>query len=247
MELHFQLLLLFGVGLVAGFINVMAGGGSAIAMPILIFMGLDGALANGTNRLAIFIQNISAILSFRQEKVSEFRLSFKMAIFALPGAILGAILAVNIDSDVFKKILGVIIIGIIITTIIPKKAKNIDTKPKRPWLIYPVMFAIGFYGGFMQIGVGFIIIAALQNILKLGLVRVNMHKVFIIFLYNLPALIVFILNRDVKWEFGLVLATGNALGAWISAKVSVRRGEKFIRIVLIIALGIISFELFDLF
>ena len=100
------MLLLFAIGIIAGLLNVMAGGGSTITLPILIFLGLDSPLANGTNRLAVFIQNIAGVLSFRQEKYSDLKTSFKLAAFALPGAIAGAILAVRMDSMLFQRILS---------------------------------------------------------------------------------------------------------------------------------------------
>ena len=96
------LFMLVIVGIVAGFLNVMAGGGSVITLPLLIFLGLDSPLANGTNRLAIFIQTISSMISFKQENVSDFKTSLKLAACALPGAIAGAILAVKIDSILFQ-------------------------------------------------------------------------------------------------------------------------------------------------
>jgi uncharacterized protein len=239
------LFLLFGVGSLAGFINVMAGGGSSITLPILIFLGLDSALANGTNRIAIFIQNISAIISFKQEKYSDFKTGIKLAEFAIPGAIVGSFIAVRIDTDLFQKLLAFVIIGIMITIILPRKTKlQIQQNSKSPWVIYPIMFAIGLYGGFMQIGVGFMLMAALQNLLHLDLVRVNMHKVFIVFFYTIPAVIIFIFTGNVNWLYGLVLAAGNATGAWWSVKLSIKKGEKVIRIVLFVALLIMSLKLF---
>ena len=239
------LLLLYGVGSLAGFINVMAGGGSSITLPILIFLGLDSALANGTNRIAIFIQNISAIISFKQEKYSDFKTGIKLAEFAIPGAIIGSLAAVRIDNELFEKLLALVIIGIMITILLPRKTKmQIQQNSKTSWKIYPVMFAIGLYGGFMQIGVGFMLMAALQNLLHLDLVRVNMHKVFIVFFYTIPAFIIFIFTGNINWLFGLVLAAGNATGAWWSAKISVKKGDKVIRIVLFVALFIMSLKLF---
>jgi uncharacterized protein len=239
------LLLLFGVGSLAGFINVMAGGGSSITLPILIFLGLNSACANGTNRIAIFIQNISAIISFKQEKYSDFKTGIKLSMLAIPGALIGSLVAVRIDNVLFQKLLGLVIIGIMITIVLPRKTKqNIAENAKTSWIIYPVMVGIGFYGGFMQIGVGFMLMAALQNLLYLDLVRVNMHKVFIVFFYTIPAVIVFILTGNVNWLFGLCLAAGNATGAWWSAKISIKKGEKVIRIVLFVALFIMAIKLF---
>jgi len=120
------LIILFSVGLIAGFINVTAGGGSTLTLPVLIFLGLESSLANGTNRVAILLQNISAVYSFKQEKYHQFNTSIKFAILTLPGAALGALLAVNLDDVVFQKILGIIMIGIIISMLFPQK--NIATE-----------------------------------------------------------------------------------------------------------------------
>ncbi|HPG41782.1 MAG TPA: sulfite exporter TauE/SafE family protein [bacterium] len=244
----FKLILLFAAGLAAGFINVMAGGGSSITLPLLIFMGLDSSLANGTNRLAVFIQNITAVIAFRREKYSDFKTGLKLAAFTLPGAIIGAIVAVRIENDLFQKILGVVMIGIMITILLPKKSVAAGEKAHpNPWLVALAMLGTGFYGGFLQIGVGFIMMAILQNMLKLDLIRVNMHKVFIVFFFTLPALLIFIFTGNVNWFYGLALAGGNALGAWWGVKIAVKKGEKVIRIVLTIAIFIMAAKLLGVF
>ncbi len=242
---------LFVAGAIAGFINIMAGGGSTITLPMLIFLGLDSAMANGTNRIAVFIQNIAAVISFKQERFAQFKLSTKLSLWTLPGAILGAIVAVKISNEVFQKILGFVIIGIMITILFPRLSssrKNYHHDDSfNPWLLYPVMLGIGFYGGFIQAGVGFLIMAALVHLMQLDLVRVNMHKVFIVFMFTLPAIIIFIATGNVKWSEALVLSAGNAFGGWWSAKVSVKKGEKVIRIVLIVAMFIMAMKLLDVF
>ena len=242
------ILILFGVGSAAGVINVMAGGGSTLTLPTLIFLGLDATVANGTNRIAILIQNIFAIYSFKREKFSKFKISFKMSLFTLPGAILGAVAASKIEGEVFEKILGIVMIGIIITMLLPKKQKIYEEKiTKIPWLVYAAMFGIGFYGGFIQVGVGFILMAVLHYLLKENLVLVNVHKVFIVFIYTIPAIIIFALTSSIDWFYGLSLAAGNAAGGWWSAKISVKKGEKIIKWVLLIAIFIMSLKLLEIF
>ncbi|MDZ7332578.1 MAG: sulfite exporter TauE/SafE family protein [candidate division KSB1 bacterium] len=242
---------LFSAGVVAGFINIMAGGGSTITLPFLIFLGLDSALANGTNRIAVFVQNIAAVVSFKQAKYSQFKLSIKLSLWTLPGGILGAIAAVKISNELFQKILGIVIIGIMITLFFPRFTRNSDNNSGKdlfnPWLFYSVMLAIGFYGGFIQAGVGFLIMAALLHLMHLDLVRVNMHKVFIVFMFTLPAIIVFIITNNVKWGYAIVLSAGNAIGGWWSAKVSVKKGERVIRIVLLIAMFLMAMKLLNIF
>ena len=109
------------------------------------------------------------------------------------------------------------------------------------------MFGIGFYGGFIQVGVGFLLMASLRYLMKLNLVLVNMHKVFIVLIYTIPALLIFILTDNINWIFGLSLAAGNVIGGWWGAKVSVKKGEGFIKVVLTVAVFIMAIKLIGLF
>ncbi|MCK4784047.1 MAG: sulfite exporter TauE/SafE family protein [Desulfobacteraceae bacterium] len=237
--------ILFGLGIIGGFQNVMAGGGSLLTLPMMIFM-LDsmpqyaslptGRLANGTNRVAILIQNIFAVAGFAKKGHSNIKLSLKLAVFTLPGAILGAHFAGQITNDLFKKILGLIVIAVVVLITQKKRLTKATTAKAHPVMAYLAMFAVGFYGGFIQAGVGFLLIAVLHGLMNLNLIKTNMHKVFIVFLYTIPALLVFVLRGDVIWRMGLVLASGNALGAWLGAHFAVKKGEKLIRIVLLLAM-----------
>lgn len=242
-------LILFGAGLAAGFLNVVAGGGSAITLPVLIFLGLDSATANGTNRVGILIQNISAVYSFKKEKYSQFSLSLKLSLFTLPGAVFGALIAISVGDDLFNKILAVIMIGIMITLVLPQKKVNYEDESNHRGSVaaYIALFATGFYGGFIQVGIGFLMMAVLHSLMRLRLLIVNMHKVFIILINTIPALLVFMIAGHVNWKLGLSLAAGNALGGWWAAKAQVKKGENFIKVFLIITMMIMSLKLFGLF
>jgi uncharacterized membrane protein YfcA len=243
-----QSILLFGAGIFAGFINVNAGGGSTVTLPLLIFMGLDGATANGTNRLAILLQNSSAVYSFKEEKYSDIKLSIKLALFTLPGAIAGAFWAISIDDLLFKKILTGVIIFVIATLFIPKSKllRKTDDKRVSVWA-YLSMFVAGFYGGTIQAGVGFIFMTILHNLMKFDLIRVNMHKVFIIWLYTLPVLLIFTLSGNINWILGLSLAIGNMVGARLAVKFAVKKGEGAIRIILIFVMLLMAAKLINIF
>jgi uncharacterized membrane protein YfcA len=242
-----HLLLLFGVGAVAGFINVNAGGGSSLTLPTLIFLGLDAAVANGTNRIGLILQNIFAVSSFRKNRVYKFKTSIFLAVFTLPGAIIGALIATQVSNTLFQRILGGVLILIVFSMIFSHSYKKNALESTRSWFIYPALFGIGFYGGFLQVGVGFLFMAALYHLLRVNLVFVNMHKVFIILIYTIPALAVFSLTGNVNWQFGLVLAAGNALGGWWGAHAAVKGGEKVIRIILAVAITIMAGKLFGLY
>lgn len=240
-----EVLLLFGVGIITGFMNVMAGGGSTITLPLLIFLGLDSSVANGTNRIGLLSQNLFGILSFKKEKVSQLKLSVKLSLLTLPGAIIGAFYATKIDDVLFQKILGVVMIGIVVTMLIPNSKNYIEEKiySKLPWAIYPAMFGLGFYGGFIQVGIGFLLMISLHRILRLSLLYVNLHKVFIVMTYTIPALIVFAITGNVNWFYGISLGAGTGVGAWWSAKFAVKKGEKIIKGMLIVAIMIMSYKL----
>jgi uncharacterized membrane protein YfcA len=245
-----QLFLLVGVGILAGFLNVMAGGGSTITLPLLIFMGMDSTLANGTNRVAILMQNVSAVTSFRRQDHSRFRQSMLYALFTIPGAIAGAMFAVRISDALFQQILAIVMIGVVISLFVTPSSRRTESQEvtgARALMIYPVMFAIGFYGGFIQVGVGFVFMAALYHLLKLTLAFVNMHKVFIVLVYTLPALIVFAWGGHVAWIPGIVLGVGNAIGGWWAARMAVRKGDRIIRAVLVVAIILMAVKLLGLF
>lgn len=245
-EINFiNILLLLLAGFASGFLNVTAGGGSALTLPLLIFLGLDSATANGTNRVAIVVQSITAVASFKSDKYAEFGKSMKLAAITLPGGILGALTALQMNDEVFNKVLGVIMILIIISMIVPtpKKGKGQEVPPN--FWTFLAMFGVGLYGGFIQVGVGFMMMAIMQKMLNMELTRVNMHKVFIAFIFTTPAMIVFMISGNVNYVFGIILAIGNAIGAISAAKISVRKGEGFIKFFLILSMVIIAIKLFD--
>jgi len=239
--------ILFGVGLFAGVINVMAGGGSTLTLPVLIFLGLEPVTANGTNRVAIIIQNIFATLSFRQKKVSQFRQSLTFALWTIPGAIIGTLVAVRISDQWFQIILGMVMMGIVISMLIPRPVREATDRGVQSKWIFPILLGIGFYGGFIQAGIGFLFMAAFYHLLQMNLVFVNLHKVVVILMYTLPALLIFALSGHVDWLLGLSLASGNALGAWYAAQLMVVRGEKVVRYMFMVAIAVMAAKLLGVF
>ncbi len=247
MEEWYSYPLLILVGFVVGFINTIAGGGSLLSLPILIFMGLPPSLANGTNRVAIVIQTLMATLGFRSKGVSTFPFNTYIGLSALVGAIIGAKLAVDINEAIFSKILAIVMV-VVIGIIVLKPKISIDhlnerLQGKYLWLGMIVFFFLGIYGGFINAGIGFLIILYLHYVHHMSLVRTNATKVFVVFIYSLAALVVFILSDKVNFKIGLILALGNATGAWISSRLSVRKGDGFVRTFLIIMVTILAIKL----
>jgi uncharacterized protein len=228
----------FFAGILAGFINTLAGGGSLLTLPILIFLGLPTAVANGTNRIAIVAQCAFAVAGFKKKGVSNFKLSLLLSTPAIIGAIIGAYFAVDISDVLFKRVLAVImmlVLGLILWNPSQNSGGNSNSLGRRQLITAMIVFFfIGIYGGFIQVGVGFIIIAALTTITKFNLVVTNSHKVFIAGIFTIFALIVFAFNGKVCWEIGLCLAAGMGLGGWIGSHWAVAKGERWIRMVLAI-------------
>jgi uncharacterized membrane protein YfcA len=234
------------VGAIAGFLNVLAGGGSALTIPMMIFLGYDATVANGSNRIAIQVEALSAVAAYRNQNHSDFPLSLKLSLMTLPGGILGAFYAVKIDDALFTKILGVVMILIIITLMFPKSEVIEHAKHHKwkSWLAWPGMFAVGFYGGFIQAGVGFVIMATLLHLYGMNLIKINMHKVFIVMVFTVPAVILFIVTDNVDWFAAIALSLGMMLGTFAAVKASLKKGEKFVRLILGVSLFIIAVRLF---
>lgn len=239
--------LILGVGLIAGAINTMAGGGSLLTLPILIFLGLPPAVANATNRVAIFSQNIFGVAGFKSKGVADFRYSLWLGISALFGAIIGAKFAVDIKGELFNKILAIVMVLVVILTITGKAApgkENVENTSFKSKIIGIItFFFIGIYGGFIQAGVGFLIIGALTGIHGFSLVKTNSIKMFVVLIYTIAALAVFIYEGKVNWMYGGVLAIGNSTGAWFASRWSVKKGDKVVKIFLAIAVIALAIKL----
>jgi uncharacterized membrane protein YfcA len=237
MELElWQIATLVSVGIVGGFLNVMAGGGSLLTVPVMVFLGLPGAVANGTNRIAILAQNVTAIVTFARRGFRDFRLSLTLAACALPGAVVGALVGTQLDGIWFNRALALIMIGVMLVMHFDKgpSERPENHQPSRQQLLrgHLLMLGAGFWGGFIQIGVGFIIMPILNRVMGLDLVRTNMHKVFIIATYTIAALSIFATQIELLWAVGLALAVGNSIGGYLGAHFTMTKGDKLIRLVL---------------
>lgn len=230
--------LLILVGFIAGIINILAGGGSLLTLPMLIFLGLPPHIANGTNRVAIIIQNIFAVKGFQSKGIKTYPFSLYLAIPATIGAIIGAIVGIKIEGELFNKILGIVMLVIVIYMVLKSNKiskNNIERiKGKYFWLSIIAFFFIGLYGGFIQAGVGFIILFTLSNINQFSLVKSNAIKVTVALIYTLVAVAIFAYNDSVNWKYGLILSLGNATGGWVTSRWSVNKDDKFVKKVLII-------------
>jgi len=245
-----QMALLVAVGFAGGFVNVIAGGGSLLTVPVMVFLGLPGPVANGTNRIGILAQSITSIATFTRRGFKDFRLSLSLSACAIPGAVVGALLGVRLDGVWFNRCVALIMIGVMLVMYFDQGAtkRSIDYQPTRRQLLHGhlLMLGVGFWGGFIQLGVGFIIMPILNRVMGLDLVRTNMHKVFIVAAYTLVALFIFASQIELLWVVGVALAVGNSIGGYLGARFTISSGERMIRLVLnLVLVAFIIKLLFD--
>jgi uncharacterized membrane protein YfcA len=237
-------------GFVAGFMNTLAGSGSLVTLPVLIFLGLPVTIANGTNRVGILFQNIVGTTSFRRGGLLDVRGSLILGVPAVLGSIAGAQIAVRLDEATMRTTIGALMLVMLFIILLrPQRwlrgtLHQLDHWPK--WWLLGLFFLIGLYGGFIQAGVGIFLLAGLVLGVGYDLVKANAVKIAIVLLFTISAITVFVVHDQVDWVIGLVLSVGNMLGAWVAARMAIERGAVWVRRLLILVVAISAAELLGL-
>ncbi len=228
-------------GILAGVINTLAGGASVFTLSILLFFGMPANLANGTNRLGILFQNLAGTLTFQRSGLLNLPESTPFVIPSLIGAILGAIFAVRVEPQNMEYIVGVLMIFMLFTILKKPKTKptqriqNQGNTLKNSF----VFLAIGFYGGFIQVGIGLVLIVALTRMAHFSLIRGNAIKMLVIFLYTVPVMAIFIYEEQIDWIPAIWLAVGQVVGTRLTSKFAVKSSGDSLWIRLILVLMIV--------
>ncbi|MFW5796495.1 MAG: sulfite exporter TauE/SafE family protein [Alkalispirochaeta sp.] len=241
-----QLALLLVAGTVGGFINTLAGGGSLLTIPALLFAGIPSQMANATNRVAVVMQSVAGAAKFRQKRVFRIADSLPMLLPSFAGSVLGSFIAVEIDEQVFDYVLGVVLI-LMLGTLFMRPTAIADRPAPSRWIGIPVFFLIGVYGGFVQAGVGFLLIAMITLLYGYDLVKTNALKLLVVALYSLFAIAVFAWYGQVLWIHGMILGLGNIVGALIGVRLAVLRGTGAIKWVIVVAVVLTALKLFGVF
>ncbi len=244
------IIILLVAGLFVGFINTLAGGGSVISLSSLILLGLPANVANGTNRIAILIQNIGAVGNFKRHNVLDSRKGLILSIPALLGAIVGSWIAADVNEQVISKAIGIVLIIMLLVMIFnPKKwikgDEKLQKKKTGPGQVV-IFFLIGIYGGFIHIGVGYALLAGIVLGAGYDLVKGNAIKVLIVLLWTPLSLLVFWYHHQIEWIYGLIMGLGNFAGALIASQMAVKRGAAFVRLVVIVVIIFMSAHLLGL-
>jgi len=244
------LALLIVSGFAVGVINTLAGSGTAINYWLFLWLGMPPSMANGTIRIGVITQTLAASLHFYRTKILHLKDSMFVAIPITIGSIAGAEVAININPDVFKNIIGVaMLIMMFFMFYKPENwIKSHDgSEIKNKWWHLFLYFAIGFYGGFIHIGVGIFLLAALVLASGYNLLYANSLKVFIVLIYTPFTLFVFIYNNDIHYLIGFISAVGNTLGGIVASKYAIKHGVIFLRWFLAVVIVSFSGYLFGIY
>jgi uncharacterized membrane protein YfcA len=223
-------------GFLCGIINALAGGGSFVTLPLLLLIGLPPQVANATNRVAITLQCVAGTATYHRHGVLLWRHLPGIAIPAVLGSLVGAYLAAHIDESMFRQAAAVLFAVMAITVFIdPKRwARENSVGHIRP-ILYPLFFLMGIYGGFLQAGLGVLLISTLVLAGGYDVVRGNALKFALALAFTLAALLVFAGAGQVRWFTGLFLAIGTMAGGIVGARLVIAKGSRWVRIFVVLA------------
>jgi uncharacterized protein len=228
-------------GIICGFVNTLAGCGGAIALTVLnFFVPID--IANGTFRIPILLQNIFAVREFKKYKVYDKKSSLPIIIPMGIGGVFGAISAVYMPHGGFKIIIGIIMLVFFVLQIKKllrkeqKEVEEIGLENKYIVIKYIAFFLVGFYGGFIQIGVGVISLVAIETFSRMDLFKANGVKVLGVLCYTIPVFIIFLCDGLIVFKLGIVMGIGNIIGVKFAVKSASKVDPKYIRLFLILIL-----------
>jgi uncharacterized membrane protein YfcA len=222
-------------GFLCGIINALAGGGSFITLPLLMLAGLPPQVANATNRVAITLQCAAGVATYHASGVRPWRHLPALAIPTALGSVLGAYLAAHLDEELFRKAAAVLFVLMIFTVFVdPRRWSRERSMGRIRPLFYPLFFLMGIYGGFLQAGLGVLLISSFVLIGGYDVVNGNALKFSLALVFTLVALILFAGAGQVRWLPGLVLAIGTVTGGIVGARLVIHKGAKWVRIFVVL-------------
>ena len=233
-----HILILVLTGFAAGVINTLAGGGSNLSLPALMMFGLPADVANATNRVSVLLQSLTAARGFHKHK-SIPPAAVKDTFFPLLlGGLLGALFASYLEVTVLKPLLLGTMVAVSLWVVLRSDTKNIGLEKRKNCWHSPKAFMstllAGFYGGFVQAGVGFVLLAVFVGVLNYDLLKANALKVVATLIFTAIALLVFIARDQVAWLPGLILAAGSMLGAQVAVKFAIAIKPKTLKFLVLV-------------
>lgn len=231
--------LLIVAGFIAGVVNTIAGGGSFLTLPALMWVcGMDAKIANGTNRIAILLSSGSAATTFHRHGHLDKKLTLRLAIPTLLGVPFGALLAIRLPPDAFRPIFGILFLAMAALLIAnPKRlTEKSELMPRARYFISPIFFCIGIYVGFIQAGMGVLLLMSMSLVRSGDLIGANAVKNLIGFTVTFAAMLFYVFYGQVVWLPGLLMAAGNVVGGVLGARLAIRKGNKLVMVLLVVVM-----------
>lgn len=243
------LLTMFGVAILTGFIDSIAGGGGLVMMPALLAAGLPPHLAIGTNKLQSVFGTSVSCWNYWKGGFVDVRGNLPLVILVFATSALGAVLVQQIDAGVLQYIVPVFLIGLAAYVILSPRMNDEDAQERLTRKGYaPVAGSIGLYDGFFGPGTGQFFTASLVGLRGHGLTRATGNAKLLNATTNWAAVLIFALGGKMVWILGITMAAGAMLGGYIGSHFAMRHGAKLIRPLMITAsLGLTGKIIWDLF
>ncbi|NOT37849.1 MAG: sulfite exporter TauE/SafE family protein [Saprospiraceae bacterium] len=242
----FEIIIAISGGFLAGVINTLSGNGSIITLGLMTeFLGMPPQIANGTNRIGLLSQGVFSLLAFKKMNKLEVGNTKPYILTGIIGAIAGAITAVYISPDFFNGIYKLLMVLMLIL-IIAKPEKWLSQHKSQAhlsaWIHIPLFFILGFYGGFIQLGMGVFFIFIMTYLLNFDIIKSNIIKIIMVSSYTILIILIFQWNQMIDWKVGLTIAIGQSTGGYLMAHFSSRMKnlEKFVYYLFI---GVVSLTL----
>lgn len=240
-------------GILAGIINTLAGNGSAITLSTLVFLGLPANIANGTNRLGVLFQSFIGYYTFKKNKLVISEGAAWMIIPAVIGAVIGATLAIDLDARSMNLAMGTLMIVLLVLVLLKPKQWLSFQKPDitriKSIKTILIFFLVGLHGGFIQAGVGILLLSAMVLGAGFSLHYANGIKLLIVLAFTLPAFMLFVYNGQVNWFWAILLTIGQSLGGYLAANFASQypQANIWVRRVLIVVILVAIVKFFHLY
>ena len=240
---------LIGSGIAAGFLNTLAGGGSMLTLPALMLLGLPADLANGTNRLSVVATSTSGVLGFARGGKLDRAAILPVLIPTIVGSLVGSTVAAVVPPTLLKYVLLGTMLAMALVMLLRPQALTApegseSQLAQRKLVGFLGLFGAGLYGGFIQAGVGFVLLSVLGGALRYDLVRANALKLICTFVFGVVSLGVFVVAGQVVWVPAVLLAVGTAIGAQVAVRFALRARHAVLRWVVFVTVVATCFGAF---
>lgn len=240
----------FVLGAVVSLINSIAGGGSTLSLPIMIFLGMPATVANGTNRVGLIIGNLSSVYNLAKHGYLNKKIFIQLLIPTIVGSVIGVCFLIKIGDKTLQAILAAVICLVVIMSRLRKDVLGkppINPPDKLTWKGAIGFALVAIYGSIVQVGVGFVQIFSLTRYTGLDAIHVNALKNCLTTVFLIISMAVLAINDKINWPIAVVMAVGASCGGYFGSSLQRKKGNKFVeRFISVCSLALAAYLIVDL-